>query len=786
MGTEEVTGMPQLHRAKSALKSISTGLLRLAKRAVALADLLSLRSKFLLSLAVVIVAMTACTLFAVRAVIEARAEWQIAQAARTSVLTFQEIAQQQRMALSRKADLLTTLALLRDGDTTTIQDVSQDPWQSEDCDLFALADRSGNITALQTRRSDALTASAKESLQKLAQIAAGAIQSPSKKDIQYWWVVDRKPYQLVVRIYFEDPPANKIQAGQVIVGRAIDTTRVKELSRVLSSDLIFRQGNQTLTSSFSPMEEDEVSGQLKPGTGASELHVRNKRFFTASANLASDFPSTLELTLLRSDDEASASIERLNRLLIGLGIVAVVLGGTLIYLISSTFTQPLGVLVDGVRALEQGDFAYPLAPHGGDEIARVTRAFDKMRNTLQRNEERRKELENELRQSQKMDALGRLAGGVAHDFNNLLTVIKGNSDIALDRVASNDPVRGNCEQIGKVADRAAALTKQLLVFSRRQMLQPKVLDLNDLTMEVSLLLKRLLREDIEFRVVLGDSLGRVLADPGQIEQVLLNLTVNASDAMAEGGTLTIETQNVAVDGRYAASRPTLKQGKYVLLTVSDSGVGMSEETRARIFEPFFTTKEPGKGTGLGLATVYGIVNQSSGFIHVDSAPNKGTRFEVYLPQTVEKMESPFLEKKQSSFSRKGETILLAEDEEDVRNLTCEFLQSAGYNVLTACDGVEAIEIAERLRGAIQLLVTDVVMPRMRGPELAAKMRVIMPNLRVVFISGYSEELHGTSNCLEEASFVQKPFSRDGLLLQVSAALRKKSVASAGRRASLYN
>jgi two-component system, cell cycle sensor histidine kinase and response regulator CckA len=375
---------------------------------------------------------------------------------------------------------------------------------------------------------------------------------------------------------------------------------------------------------------------------------------------------------------------------------------------------------------------------------------------------------------------------VAHDFNNLLTVIKGNSDIAMDRVASNDPVRGNCEQIGKVADRAAALTKQLLAFSRRQLLQPRVLDLNDLTMEVSLLLKRLLREDIEFRVVLGDSLGRVLADPGQIEQVLLNLTVNASDAMPEGGKLTIETQNVTVDGQFAASRPSLKQGKYVLLAVSDSGVGMSEATRARIFEPFFTTKDPGKGTGLGLATVYGIVNQSAGFIHADSTPGKGTRFEVYLPQTAEKMESLSVEKKPASCSRKGETVLLAEDEEDVRNLTCEFLQSAGYNVLTACDGAEAIEIAERLRGTIQLLVTDVVMPRMRGPELAAKMRLILPNLRVVFISGYSEELHGTSSCLEEGSFVQKPFSRDELLLQISAALGAKSVANSGNRAFLHN
>src|SRR5262249_35545032 len=263
-----------------------------------------------------------------------------------------------------------------------------------------------------------------------------------------------------------------------------------------------------------------------------------------------------------------------------------------------------------------------------------------------------------------------------------------------------------------------------------QLLQPKVIDLNDLIVETSRLLKRLLREDIEYNVRLGESLGRAMADPGQIEQVLLNLTVNASDAMPEGGTLTIKTENVCVDEKYTLSHPSVNPGEYVLLTVSDSGHGMSAETKARIFEPFFTTKEPGKGTGLGLATVYGIVNQSSGCIHVESSPGNGTRLEIYLPQTLEGVYSIRSHEVTTTQSRGRGTVLIAEDQEDVRTLTCEFLQSAGYSVLTAADGTEALAIGERLGSAIHVLVTDMVMPRMRGPELAKRLKDLLPHIQV--------------------------------------------------------
>ncbi|HLK03244.1 MAG TPA: ATP-binding protein [Candidatus Acidoferrum sp.] len=742
--------------------------------AAAAAARLSLHNKFWLSFAVVTIAMTACTLFAVHEVIQVRAEREIEHDARTSVLTFQVLSQQQQEVLSRKADLLATLAVLREGDITTVQDVGNDPWQSSDGDLLAITDRHGHITALQTRNAETLPPAAKEVLASFVRSVDSPGASPTKKQGPFWWTIGPRFYQLAIHPYYQDPPANRVPAGNVIVGREFDATRAKELARILGSDVALRQGSRVLASSLSPFEEQEVSERLRNPAGESQLQLGEKRFFTSTVDLAKGSLSSANIVLLRSDDAALASIFRLNLILIALGITAVLVGGALVFFMSGTFTRPLGALLEGVRALEQGDYTFPLAPAGSDELARVTRAFDSMRSTLQRNEAERKQLETDLRQSQKMDALGRLAGGVAHDFNNLLTVIKGNADLALDQIKPADPVRANCEQIGKVADRASSLTRQLLAFSRSQLLQPKVLDLNDLVMDSTRLLKRLLREDIEFNVSLGESLGRVLADPGQLEQVLLNLTVNAADAMPEGGTLLIETHNISVDAKHSLTHPSVNPGNYVLLAVTDSGIGMTPEIKARIFEPFFTTKDAGKGTGLGLATVYGIVNQSSGFIHVDSALGDGTRFEIYLPLTHEQLPAASSDLPIATATKHRETVLLVEDEDSVRSLTCEFLQSAGYQVLTASDGVEALEIADRLKGAIHLLVTDVVMPRMRGPELARRVQEKLPKLKVVFMSGYTQELHGSSHPIELGSFLQKPFSRTELLAKLHEALHPES------------
>jgi signal transduction histidine kinase/ActR/RegA family two-component response regulator len=733
---------------------------------------MKLRSKFLLWLVLVIATMTGGTLLTVRQSMRAQAQRQVEEDARNSILTFQVMEQQQRLVLSRKAELLATLAYMRNGDPTVIRDVSQDPWQSEECDLFALVDGKGKVTALQSRISDF---PANVSSERVKDLVRGA-------GSQDWWVNGKRIYQVVVKHFFKDPPINSVPMGAVVVGREIDFTRAKELGRILASEVVFQSGESLSVSSLPAVEEEEASHELRGEVRPQDVQLGKRHFYTSSLELLPGAHPNLGFLVLKSDEEALATLGRLNHLLVGLGLIVVLAGVMLVYMISDTFTRPLGSLVEGVRALEEGDFSYPLTAAGGDEVARVTRAFESMRDTLERNQEQREQLEEQLRQAQKMDALGRLAGGVAHDFNNLLTVIKGNSDLALERIKPTDPVRGNCEQIRRVADRAAMLTRQLLAFSRRQMLQPKILDLNELIVEMGRLLQRLLREDIEYKVQLGEPLGRVQADPGQMEQVLLNLIVNASDAMPKGGTLTIETENVCVDPLYAQSRPPLAPGDYVMLAVSDTGFGMDTSIKARIFEPFFTTKEPGKGTGLGLATVYGVVKQSSGYIFVESAPGTGARFEIYLPQVAGKVETVPAEDRSAKMRGGRETVLLVEDEADVRKLTCEFLQAAGYQVLTAADGEEGFDLGHRFAEEIDILVTDVVMPRMRGPELAKQLKRLLPDLKVVYMSGYTEEFSEGQGILEGASFLQKPFSRDALLRQVHDALQGKPPEQAERPA----
>ena len=460
--------------------------------------------------------------------------------------------------------------------------------------------------------------------------------------------------------------------------------------------------------------------------------------------------------------------------MLALGLVAILAGSVLIFLMSATMTRPLFSLVEGVQALERGDFTYPLEAGGNDELSKLIRAFAGMRSTLRTNQEQREQLEGQLRQALKMEALGRLAGGVAHDFNNLLTVVAGHSDLLMDRVKPDNALYNSCQQIRKTADRAAALTRQLLAFSRKQVLQPKVLGLNDLIADMGKLLRRLIREDIELNLQLGDSLGPVKVDPGQIEQVLLNLTVNASDAMPTGGRLTIETKNIVVDGAADIHLP-VPPGEYVLLSVTDTGQGMDAATKSRIFEPFFTTKESGKGTGLGLATVYGVVRQSGGFISVDSVPGKGTKFDLYLPKTPELANDGFAGevKRLTSANRRRHTVLVVEDEKDVRDLACAFLTAAGYSVLTAQDGLEALDTVERLGSAVHLVLTDVVMPRMRGTELGTRLKSRLPNLRIVYMTGYFEQLKNNSEFLAGESLLQKPFSREEMLHQVRDALHRR-------------
>ncbi|HEV8677173.1 MAG TPA: ATP-binding protein [Methylomirabilota bacterium] len=367
----------------------------------------------------------------------------------------------------------------------------------------------------------------------------------------------------------------------------------------------------------------------------------------------------------------------------------------------------------------------------------------------------------QLLQAQKMEAVGLLAGGVAHDFNNLLTVILGRSGLLAERLAPEDPLRRHAELVQTTAARAAALTQQLLAFSRKQVLQPQVLDLNTIVSGAGKMLRRLIGEDIRIVTVLDPRLARVKADLPQLEQVILNLAVNARDAMPNGGRLTLETANVELDESAARDRG-LTPGPHVMLAVTDTGIGMDAETRARIFEPFFTTKEAGKGTGLGLSTVYGIVRQSGGSITVDSQPARGATFRVYLPRVAE--AGPVGDLATGSRRRRGsETVLLVEDEEEVRELAREILESEGYSVVLAADGPEALGVVQRHRGRIHLLLTDVVMPEMSGSELARHLQQRDPDLKVLYTSGYTDDTlvrHGVSEA--RAALLHKPFTAESL------------------------
>jgi len=378
---------------------------------------------------------------------------------------------------------------------------------------------------------------------------------------------------------------------------------------------------------------------------------------------------------------------------------------------------------------------------------------------------------DQLVQAQKMEAVGQLAGGVAHDFNNLLTVITGRSRLFLARMAEGSPGRRDVELIDKTADRAATLTRQLLAFSRKQVLQPKALDPNALIGGLAPMLTRLIGEHIELIIVPGRDIGQVMADPGQIEQVVMNLVVNARDAMPEGGMVKIDTERRDLVTPVAHAKGQIAPGRYVLLTVQDSGSGMDDATLGKIFEPFFTTKEPGKGTGLGLATVYGIVHQSGGAIGVDSAPSRGTTFTIYLPRIDAPVAAPEAVAGQARLERGDETILLVEDDREVRELAAEVLKAVGYTVLESGDPLEALVIGERHREDIRLLLSDMVMPAMRGPALAAQILQIQPAARILYMSGYTTEAIASQGAIDPPGpLLQKPFTPDGLARMVRQVL----------------
>jgi nitrogen-specific signal transduction histidine kinase/CheY-like chemotaxis protein len=379
--------------------------------------------------------------------------------------------------------------------------------------------------------------------------------------------------------------------------------------------------------------------------------------------------------------------------------------------------------------------------------------------------------EEQLLQAQKMEAVGRLAGGVAHDFNNLLTAILGYSELVLQDLGDDHPSAVDLKEIRAAGQSAESLTRQLLAFSRRQILQPQTLDLNKVLTRVDALLQRIIGEDVELTMKLTAPLGRVSADPGQIEQVVLNLAVNARDAMPNGGKLTIETANVMLGEDYAAQHAGASTGPHVMVAVTDTGTGMDEATQQRLFEPFFTTKEPGRGTGLGLATVYGIVAQSRGSIWVYSELGQGSTFKVYLPATTEDLTVPVVSPMSPAALSGTETVLVVEDQIEARSVICETLRRRGYTVIEAVNGPDAIVKGRQLDVRIDVMLTDVVMPGMGGRRVAEVIRVTRPELKVVYMSGYTDSAIVDHGILEPGvTFVQKPFATETLLRRVREVL----------------
>ena len=436
-------------------------------------------------------------------------------------------------------------------------------------------------------------------------------------------------------------------------------------------------------------------------------------------------------------------------------------------------------LAEREHARMENEFTYPDGSKGWFELRFIpvpdgacilsldTTAAKRTAAALSRSEE-------QVRQMQKMEAVSRLAGGVAHDFNNLLSVVLSYATLLLRELPPADPLRADLEEIKKAGEGGAALTRQLLAFSHQQLLSPQPVDLNEIIRDLQKMIRPLVSEDIEIRTVLANDLGKVNADPGQLEQVLVNLVVNARDAMPSGGRLVIETQNVELDAAYAAHHLGVTPGPHVMVAVSDTGVGMDKATQERIFEPFFTTKETGKGTGLGLATVFGIVRQSGGSVWVYSEPGHGSTFKIHLPRSDE-VERQAPGPAQMPSPRGSETLLLVEDDDQLRAVASNILRHGGYNVLDARNGTEALLVCEQIDGPIHLLVTDVIMPSMGGRELAEHALRLRPGLRVLFMSGYTEDAMADRHTLGPDVFLlQKPITPDTLLHKVREVLDRTS------------
>lgn len=550
--------------------------------------------------------------------------------------------------------------------------------------------------------------------------------------------------------------------GFVVVGVPIDDAYAASLQRGNAEVVLVRDGVVGATLPRDRVTREVIDAWRAEPSAARlrDVRVGAERFVGTSTSIGGRAPGVLAIVLM-SRDRAMAPYREIEIGLVGLGLLVVALGMAGSAMLAKTITAPVAKLVEGTRAVAAGDLDYRLDVTSRDEIGALAESFNTM-------VDGRRRLEDQVRQSQKMEAVGRLAGGVAHDFNNLLMVIAGRAEVLLGRLGADDPLRRDLQLISDASKRGTSLTRQLLAFSRRQILRPTAVDLNALVTRMADMLRRLIGEDVVLQLALSPELRRVTADPGQIEQVIMNLAINARDAMPSGGVLTIETRGLVFAELHMTGLMTVPPGRYIAVSVADTGHGIAESVRPFLFDPFFTTKDASKGTGLGLSTVYGIVRQSNGYIDVQSEPQHGATFTVLLPEAEQGLEAAAPHGAVVRTSVGSETVLLVEDEKDVRDLIEETLRSAGYRVLAAGNGQEATGIARTYPGPIHVLLSDVLMPGMRGPTLARQLQATRPNLRVLLMSGYTDPV--TDLAEGDATLLQKPFSASELLQRIREVL----------------
>jgi len=565
--------------------------------------------------------------------------------------------------------------------------------------------------------------------------------------------------------------------GTLTAGYGLGDDVARELAHATRFDVNLLAGRQISGSSLAPATRRALGALAASGTFEQVDARATMRRLDASQYIGAAFPlpvagGTARLVLLQDWNATQVFLAELRLHLVGVGVatLALIVGAGLVF--SRRMTRPLRDIAEIAGDIAAGQWDRRIPARGSAEAVATAEAFNAMTASLSHWHAEARTQAEQLTQSQKMEAVGRLAGGVAHDFNNMLTVINGQSEELLTHVDNRD-AREGLEQIREAGERAASLTRQLLAFSRKQVLAPRALDLGDVVANMGRMLRRLIGEDIRLVTTVDPGVRRVLADPAQIEQVLLNLAVNARDAMPRGGELRIAVSHIAIQSPRIGRHGRVDAGQYVMLAVTDTGCGMDADTQTHIFEPFFTTKEAGRGTGLGLATVYGSVAQIGGAIEVESAPDRGTTFRIFLPG-VDAVAEPAVVTR-APVAQGTETVLLVEDEAMVRNLTVSLLRKNGYLVLEAAGPDEALEIGRSYHRGIDLLLTDVIMPDMNGRDLADNLLNARPGMKVLFMSGYSDEridVHGMNGA--GVAFLQKPFSRESLTRKVRETLEAQA------------